>query len=289
MQKKVLGAVLHGDQGCDKEKVTQDWARMDVHPGCHPPLVTSPLTVLFAVGSWEPGRCSPRLPPSTSPTIHVSQRQALCWRGTCRNSQGHCPTPQALYLSCPRLSTGCPWPLTPCSKEKQSKELVIKDNMGLIREGRRCQAPYLWQNYLSTSNIQNNSSCNTLKCLEKFKIFLKQSDLSEGTMLTLNLFWPLPTLSFLLSHAPPSPPHPFLPTSPGTPLLPQPLTPSTPSSPSTSPQPLHFPVLERPPFLSRERHPTHFSPHPHYSTNSSHILADKMPPKFLTDSKKSYK
>ena len=51
MQKKVRGAVLHGDQVCDKVKVTQDWARMDIHPGCHPPLVTSPLTVLFPVGS----------------------------------------------------------------------------------------------------------------------------------------------------------------------------------------------------------------------------------------------
>ena len=28
MQKKVRGAVLHGDQVCDKVKVTQDWARM---------------------------------------------------------------------------------------------------------------------------------------------------------------------------------------------------------------------------------------------------------------------
>ena len=50
MQKKVCGVVLHGDQVCDKE-VMQNWARMDIHPGCHPPPVTSPLTVLFAVGS----------------------------------------------------------------------------------------------------------------------------------------------------------------------------------------------------------------------------------------------
>ena len=287
MQKK--GAVLHGDQVCDKEKVSQDWDRMDIHPGHHPPLITSPLTVLFAVGCWEPELCGPCLPPSISPIVHISRRQALCWRGTCQSSQGSWPSaprPQALYLSCPRLSTGVPRPLTPGSNEKQNKELVIKDNTDLTREVRRCQ-PRIFKNYLSTNNSQNNFSCNTIKCLEKFKIFLKQSDLFEGTMLNLSLFWPLPTLSFLFSHAPSLPTSsipPYLTWHPSTASVPHPFYPQlTLHSPC---QPLHFPLLGSPPFLSRERHPSHLSPLLHYSTIISHILADKMPPKFLTDSKK---
>ena len=237
MQKKVHGAVLHGDQVCDKEKVSQGWDRMGIHPGHHTPLIRSPLTVLFAVGSWEPELCGPRLPPFVSPIVHVSRRQALCWRAACQSSQGSWPSaprPQALYLPAPGWAQGCPWPLTPGSKEKQNKELVIKDNMDLTRQGRRCQ-PHIFKNYLSTSNSQNNFSCNTIKCLEKFKIFLKQSDSFQGTMLTLNLFDPSPPSPFSFLMPPPSPPHLFLPTSPGTPPPPQSLIPSTRSSPSTLP------------------------------------------------------
>lgn len=95
----------------------------------------------------------PYLPSSTSPggKHFAGEKPSRVHR-----APGPLPhVPRLCTSPVPGWAQGRPWPLTPGSKEKQNKELVIKDNMDLTREGRRCQ-PHIFKNYFSTSNSQNN-------------------------------------------------------------------------------------------------------------------------------------
>ena len=83
MQRKVCSAVLHRDQVCNKEKVRQGLGSNGRPPWLSPSSSHPWWSSLLQVPEDQDS-------PITSPDVHVSQRQALCWRVTCGRSQGPC-------------------------------------------------------------------------------------------------------------------------------------------------------------------------------------------------------
>lgn len=159
-----------------------------------------------------------------------------------------------------------PLTLHPHSTKKQSIVLVLI--LGRIEYFKR----HIFKNYLS-----EHFSCNNSKCLEEFKISwgraIRRDHCDLESILTPPHHLPLPP------PGPPSPPWhctfispllPWLTLHSPQPPPPAPLWPPLPSSPSGPCPP----------------------PHPHPSTVANHLLhylSHKIPPKFLTDSKISYK